>query len=313
MTRSNEGPCSITGCNNPKPYRKFTVTSYNKSVNNGTFSYFDYLRVNESQLCNYHHLQICEPIKGKKLDSFESQDTNETFQEIHNFTFEGLLNDLNDEDMMLIDISFNDINVNITDDAVTMSNSGFTLLLNKIYQMQKQIDANKKLPTEETIEPVDRSFSMQVQRMTKILFAQQRQQNEKIELNPQNFQNMLTEQDPLLEGFFEEMTDALIPEKRSDNNKESAKKSVVSFCYLLAGFRNKFANSIKLDIGLYLASSGTSSNAINTLANAGICANYKTIARVKKQIAKDHFDDINEYFKTNVSTIFYYIIFIYVF
>ena len=94
--------------------RKFTVTSYNKSVNNGTFSYFDYLRVNESQLCNYHHLQICEPIKGKKLDSFESQDTNETFQEIHNFTFEGLLNDLNDEDMMLIDISFNDINVNIT-------------------------------------------------------------------------------------------------------------------------------------------------------------------------------------------------------
>ena len=74
-----------------------------------------------------------------------------------------------------------------------------------------------------------------------------------------------------------EMTDALIPEKHSDNNnKESAKKSVVGFCYLLAGFRNKFANSIKLDIGLYLASSGTSSNAINTLANAGICVNYKS-------------------------------------
>ena len=30
-----------------------------------------------------------------------------------------------------------------------------------------------------------------------------------------------------------EMTDALIPEKHSDNNnKESAKKSVVGFCYL---------------------------------------------------------------------------------
>ncbi len=41
--------------------------------------------------------------------------------------------------------------------------------------------------------------------MTKILFVQQRQQNEKIELDPQIFQNMLTEQDPLLEGFFEEM------------------------------------------------------------------------------------------------------------
>jgi|SRR6185369_3575551 len=150
---------------------------------------------------------------------------------------------------------------------------------------------------------------MQVERMTKILFAQQRQQNEKVELEPQKFQNMLTEKDPLLQGFFEEMTNALIPKKHSDDNKESAKKSVITFCYLLAGFRNKFANSIKIDIGLYLASSGTSSIAINTLANAGICANYKTIARFKKQIAKDHFDYINEYFKTNVSTIFYYILY----
>ena len=62
---------------------------------------------------------------------------------------------------------------------------------------------------------------MQVQRMTKILFAQQRQQNEKVELEPQKFQNMLTEKDPLLQGFFEEMTNALIPKKRSDDNKES--------------------------------------------------------------------------------------------
>jgi hypothetical protein len=146
---------------------------------------------------------------------------------------------------------------------------------------------------------------MQIQRMTKILFTQQRKQDEEIKLDPQEFQNMLMEQDPLLEDFFEEMTNALIPEKRTDDNKESTKKSIVGFCYLLAGLRNKFANSIKLDIGLYLASSGTSSIAINTLANAGMCANYKTISRFKKQIAKDHSNNINEYFKTNVSIIFY--------
>ena len=82
--------------------------------------------------------------------------------------------------------------------------------------------------------------------MTKILFAQQRKQDEEIKLDPQEFQNMLMEQDPFLEDFFEEMTNALIPEKRTDDNKESAKKSIVGFCYLLAGLRNKFANSINL-------------------------------------------------------------------
>ncbi len=133
---------------------------------------------------------------------------------------------------------------------------------------------------------------MQIQRLTKVIYKQ-KQENETMELNPENFQKLLTEQDPLLEGFFEELTNALV-----------AKKSIVGFCYLLAGLRNKFANSIKLDIGLYLVSSGTSSIAINTLSNAGICANYKTIANHKKKLANIHSGSINNYFKLNVCIIY---------
>jgi hypothetical protein len=141
MTRSNDGPCSVIGCGNSKPYRKFTTTSYTKSVDAGTFEHFNYLKVNESQLCGFHHLQICEPSKGKKLNFFESQNTNETSQEqTYNLTIENLLNNLNDQDMMLVDISFNDINVNIANDSITMSINDFDLLLNKIHQMQKQVE-----------------------------------------------------------------------------------------------------------------------------------------------------------------------------
>ena len=52
----NQGPCSVTGCENSGPYRKFNKTVYTKSINSGTFSNFNYLIVDESQLCLPHYL-----------------------------------------------------------------------------------------------------------------------------------------------------------------------------------------------------------------------------------------------------------------
>jgi hypothetical protein len=46
---------------------------------------------------------------------------------------------------MLIDVSLNDIYVNITDDSITMSNDDFNSLINKIYQMQKQIEQQNEI------------------------------------------------------------------------------------------------------------------------------------------------------------------------
>ena len=68
---------------------------------------------------------------------------------------------------------------------------------------------------------------------------------------------------------------------RNFYNQEEAKKSIVLFCYLFAGLRNKFANSYKLDIGLHLASAGTSYKGIDILANTGLIVSSKTVLRYK--------------------------------
>jgi len=112
---------------------------------------------------------------------------------------------------------------------------------------------------------------------------------------------MIEQFDSRLQGFFDEMVDALIPERRTDDNKEAAKRSIVMFCYLLVGLQNKFTNSLKLDLGLYLAGSGTSSNAIDMLSRIGITTSYRTIENYKKLLANTHPQKINEYFVINVS------------
>jgi hypothetical protein len=56
---------------------------------------------------------------------------------------------------MLIDVSLNDIYVNITNDSITMSCDDFNSLINKIYQMQKQIEQQNEITLieEEKVEP----------------------------------------------------------------------------------------------------------------------------------------------------------------
>ena len=56
---------------------------------------------------------------------------------------------------MLIDVSLNDIYVNITDDSITMSNDDFNSLINNIYQMQKQIEQQNEITLieDEKVEP----------------------------------------------------------------------------------------------------------------------------------------------------------------
>jgi hypothetical protein len=112
---------------------------------------------------------------------------------------------------------------------------------------------------------------------------------------------MLEQNEPKLIGFFDELVEGLIPKTRSFYNQEEAKKSIVSFCYLFAGLRNKFANSYKLDIGLHLASAGTSYKGIDILSNTGLTVSSKTVLRYKQQIVEDHFEKISKYFNENVS------------
>ena len=144
------------------------------------------------------------------------------------------------------------------------------------------------------------SFSNKIELLTKVLYNNQRRYNADIELDPIKFCQLIEESEPKLEGFFDEMLN-IIPDNRTFSNRESAKKSIVGYCYLLAGLRNKFVNSFKLDLGLYLAENGTSATAIEVLSNVGISASYKTIENYKKKIKANHPKEIENYFANNVS------------
>lgn len=136
--------------------------------------------------------------------------------------------------------------------------------------------------------------------MTKVIYTKQRKENETLELDPIRFQTMLEEAEPLLKGFFEELCNAFIPERRSEYNKKEERKKIVNLCYSMAAIRNKFANNYPLEIGLYLSASGVSCDAINTMHNAGISVCYKTVDNYKKKIANAHPENIRKYFTENV-------------
>ncbi|CAG8510958.1 11649_t:CDS:2 [Scutellospora calospora] len=102
---------------------------------------------------------------------------------------------------------------------------------------------------------------------------------------------MLEENEPELIGFFDKLVEALILITRSFYNQEEAKKSIVSFCYLFACLKNKFANSYKLDIELHLASAETSYKDIDILANTELIVLSKTIFYLFLELSK--FDNID--------------------
>jgi len=137
--------------------------------------------------------------------------------------------------------------------------------------------------------------------MTTVLYKKQRKKCVALVLDPDEFKKMLEEADPDLTGLFDEMCGILIPQDHSMHNQEEDRKKVVAILYLMAGLRNKHANSFKLELALYLAGSGTSSHAVNALSNAGISVTYQTVYNYKKKIAAEHPSRVKEYFDKNVS------------
>ena len=75
--------------------------------------------VDGSQLCPSHYLQVCEPTKGKKYIPFENQNINKTFYEQNNiFTIKNLLDNLNNQNTMLIDVSLKMWNIDFLDNII---------------------------------------------------------------------------------------------------------------------------------------------------------------------------------------------------
>ncbi|RIA96393.1 hypothetical protein C1645_815411 [Glomus cerebriforme] len=115
--------------------------------------------------------------------------------------------------------------------------------------------------------------------MSRVLYKKQRKDGEVLTYDPDEFRKMLEENEPKLQGFFDELVASTNPQKKSSITNQQNKKKLVAMCYFLGGLNNKFINSVKTDIGFLLSASEASASIINTLANAGLTIRRETIQR----------------------------------
>ncbi|PKK62064.1 hypothetical protein RhiirC2_717976, partial [Rhizophagus irregularis] len=127
--------------------------------------------------------------------------------------------------------------------------------------------------------------------LTKVLY----EQRGNLELNPTHFKQMIEKADSHLQGLFDKLVKALVPDNRSAYNKVKARKTIMSLCYIMAGMRNKFVNDFKLEVGLYLSASGATCAAIDTMNSIGFSAYYTTVNNFKCKIANEHLLNIRKF------------------
>lgn len=136
--------------------------------------------------------------------------------------------------------------------------------------------------------------------LTEVLYHQQCREHASLELDPTKFISMIEATNPQLKGFFNYMTNAIIPKERSAHNINEARKSIVGLCYMIAGLRNKFVNQHKLEVGLYLMASGATWEAVDTMSSLGYSACAKTVDTYRKKIRNEHSTKIINYFLEHV-------------
>jgi hypothetical protein len=136
--------------------------------------------------------------------------------------------------------------------------------------------------------------------MSSVLYKKQRKDEGKPIYDPDEFKKMLEEEEPKLQGFFDELVASTNPQKKNLVTNQQNKKKLVAMCHFLAGINNKFINGIKTDVGFLLNASGASASAIETLANAGLTIRRETIQRQKHQLAKLHKQTVKDYIIENV-------------
>src|SRR5690242_15312572 len=80
-----------------------------------------------------------------------------------------------------------------------------------------------------------------------------------------NLKKMLEEEEPKLQGFFDELISSTNPQMKNSITNQQNKKKLVAFCHFLAGLNNKFINGVKTEVGFLLSASGASASTIETL------------------------------------------------
>ena len=147
-------------------------------------------------------------------------------------------------------------------------------------------------------------LSERIKLMAGILYVRQRINNETPILDPDEFKAMLENTEPSLKGFFDSLYAGTNPASKSHMTNEKNKKSLVLFCYFLAGLNNKFINGIKAEIGYMLDSAGTSASAIDAISRSGLSVRRETVMKHKKKNAQTHSETVEAFVSEHVSILY---------
>ena len=182
----NNGPYSIKGCNkndsNKYRFRKFTQLYKEKAIKANTYQNYSYFQINK-QLCLSHYLSIVEADrnKNKKRKSEEFNEIYIKYNNIHvEFEFSHFLN-INNNDKLNFNY-WSNINIEYYNDKVIFSKNNFDILINKIKEMQKNINKYKKIE-KNNLNQLKEKISL----LSKYLYKRQRQLQLEIKLDPKKF------------------------------------------------------------------------------------------------------------------------------
>jgi hypothetical protein len=277
--------CQVLDCGSKKDIRTFTYGAKSKSEGKGTFPAYSYLNIG-NKICLKHYLMITEPDRNVKKKSSSSN--------FYKTNLSTLLKNKNGSSSDSFE-NWSDIKIDLVNDKPNLTKDNFDSLLQKISNMELELNIYRNNQINEPSK-----FNYKIKILSDSLFYLQRDFNLNLELNPDKFRTMIENYQPILVGFFDELIEMFVPANRSEFNKENAKKNVVVFCYLLAGLRNKFINSLQLEIGLYLSSSGATVESINLLSKMGISVSHRTVERFKETIETHHSNKIVDHLLNNV-------------
>jgi len=162
----NTGPCAVKNCdnNNKKTedvdFRTITENAFKKITEHPDYESVNYLRLNE-QLCKIHYMKYVAYYKRRRLN----------------------VNEINEH-------SLNDIQINVTENGVLLSEKDFGLLIQKIENLESKIEEKSKeienildtsnvfLIVPENSEKDILTFADKIGLLTNVLFKQQRELNE---------------------------------------------------------------------------------------------------------------------------------------
>jgi len=143
----NLGPCIISDCNNPAPYRKLQAKTMEKIRNKDLEKKYYFLKEG-NQLCNRHYMKIVEPDRYDKQKENQMEERSNESLDAENIRIEHSNSyDESSSSNQLINtidnrLDWSKIKIDLTKNNVTMSKDDFLSIVEHINKEEFQLDNN---------------------------------------------------------------------------------------------------------------------------------------------------------------------------